>query len=63
MDINVYELALAAARNVLGQAVINLLEDGIPISNESMIEQLASMHDYDQCITELAIHLFGATLH
>ncbi|WP_343552099.1 hypothetical protein [Pantoea sp.] len=63
MDINVYELALGAARNVLGQAVINLLEDGIPITNESMIEQLASMHDHDQCITELAMHLFGVTMH
>ncbi|MFJ5159431.1 hypothetical protein ACIP6T_09660 [Pantoea sp. NPDC088449] len=65
MDIEVCDLALDAVRNVIGQAVMDMLEEGLPITNDSLVEYLAAMYeDIDRsCVAELAMYLFGVSKH
>lgn len=65
MDIEVCDLAIDAARTLIGQAVIVMLEEGIPITNDSLVEYLVGMfEDADRsCVAELAMYLFGVSKH
>lgn len=65
MDIEVCDLAMDAVRNVMGQAVINMLDEGIPITNESLVGYMAAMFEDEDgsCVAELAMYLLGVSKH
>ncbi len=65
MEAEVVELAVEAARSVLGQAVLNLLEADRPVTNEAMVDELSRMFedsDYSR-VAELAMFMFGVSKH
>lgn len=43
MDKEIVECAMQAARDVLGQVVMNLLEADVPVTNVTMVDQLSKM--------------------
>ncbi|MRT27069.1 hypothetical protein [Pantoea endophytica] len=65
MDIEVCDLAMDAVRSVMGQAVINMLDEGIPITNDSLVGYMAAMFEDEarSCVAELAMYLFGVSKH
>lgn len=58
-------MAMDAVRSVMGQAVINMLDEGIPITNDSLVGYMAAMFEDEarSCVAELAMYLFGVSKH
>jgi len=65
MDIEVCDLGMDAVRSVMGQAVINMLDEGIPITNDSLVGYMAAMFEDEarSCVAELAMYFFGVSKH
>lgn len=65
MDIEVCDPAMDAVRSVMGQAVINMLDEGITITNDSLVGYMAAMFEDEtrSCVAELAMYLFGVSKH
>ena len=61
----VCEMAKDAARNVMGQAIMEMMEQGIPITHDALVTHIASMFGDEErsCVAELAMFILGVSKH